>query len=121
MMRLLGVGPIDIIYLRVAGDPEQQPFVQQRLHRPLTAACSLPLLASGCPSSSSPTWRNSTSPRSSSAGSFDLKAIGPMFSGFGRSNRDLFHKLLSAPERVSGTDRGGPPCLFKRSKDTYQN
>ena len=23
MMRLLGVGPIDIIYLRVAGDPEQ--------------------------------------------------------------------------------------------------
>ena len=38
-----------------------------------------------------------------------------------RSNRDLFHKLLSAPERVSGTDRGGPPRLFKRSKDTYQN
>ena len=38
-----------------------------------------------------------------------------------RSNRDLFHKLLSAPERVSGTDRGSPPHLFKRSKDTYQN
>ena len=37
-----------------------------------------------------------------------------------RSNRDLFHKLLSAPERVSGTDRGGPPRLFKRLKDTYQ-
>ena len=37
-----------------------------------------------------------------------------------RSNSALFHKLLSAPERVSGTDRGGPPCLFKRSKDTYQ-
>ena len=36
-----------------------------------------------------------------------------------RSNRDLFHKLLSAPERVSGTDRGGPPRLFKRLKDTY--
>jgi hypothetical protein len=38
-----------------------------------------------------------------------------------RSNSALFHKLLSAPERVSGTDRGGPPHLFKRSKDTYQN
>ena len=35
-----------------------------------------------------------------------------------RSNRDLFHKLLSAPERVSGTDRGGLPRLFKRLKDT---
>ena len=35
-----------------------------------------------------------------------------------RSNSALFHKLLSAPERVSGTDRGGPPRLFKRSKDT---
>ena len=35
-----------------------------------------------------------------------------------RSNSALLHKLLSAPERVSGTDRGGPPRLFKRSKDT---
>ena len=35
-----------------------------------------------------------------------------------RSNSALFHKLLSAPERVSGTDRGGPPSLFKRLKDT---
>ena len=35
-----------------------------------------------------------------------------------RSNSALFHKLLSAPERVSGTDRGGPPRLFKRLKDT---
>ena len=89
MMRLLGVRPIDIISTRHIHhyhdhDPERQPAGQQRLHRPLTAACSLPLLASGCPSSSSPTWRNLTSPRSSGAGSFDLKAIGPMFSGFGR-------------------------------------
>ena len=35
-----------------------------------------------------------------------------------RSNSALFHKLLSAPERVSGTDRGGLPRLFKRLKDT---
>ena len=38
-----------------------------------------------------------------------------------RSNSALFHKLLCAPERVSGTDRGDPPRLFKRLKDTYQN
>ena len=31
-----------------------------------------------------------------------------------RSNRDLFHKLLSAPERVSGTDRGGPPSSVQK-------
>ena len=31
-----------------------------------------------------------------------------------RSNSALFHKLLSAPERVSGTDRGGPPRLVQK-------
>ena len=84
MMRLLGVGPIDIISTTIM-TTTLNGSVQQRLHRPLTAACSLPLLASGCPSSSSPTWRNLTSPRSSGVGSFDLRAISPMFSGFGRS------------------------------------
>ena len=31
-----------------------------------------------------------------------------------RSNSALFHKLLSAPERVSGTDRGGPPSSVQK-------
>ena len=84
MMRLLGVGPIDIISTTIM-TTTLNGSVQQRLCCAPAAACSLPLLASGCPSSSSPTWRNLTSPRSSGAGSFDLKAIGPMFSGFGRS------------------------------------
>ena len=84
MMRLLGVRPIDII--STTRRPRAATFVQQRLCCAPAAACSLPLLASGCPSSSSsPAWRNLTSPRSSGVGSFDLRAISPMFSGFGRS------------------------------------
>ena len=86
MMRLLGGGPIDIISTTIMTTTLNGSLpASSDCIAPLTAACSLPLLASGCPSSSSPTWRNLTSPRSSSAGSFDLKAIGPMFSGFGRS------------------------------------
>ena len=34
-----------------------------------------------------------------------------------RSNFALLHKLLSAPERVSGTDRGGPPGLVERKSN----
>ena len=120
MMRLLGVGPIDIISTTImtttlngicsaaalqevkSGERERkskrQPFKKSK-------ETALFKVARGA----SVARRINIVPE-------QVKQVDDML--IPRSNRDLFHKLLSAPERVSGTDRGGPPRLFKRSKDT---